>query len=59
MSVKEIDDDNATRGNVYTIYTTQIHANQSFDTQTNNNHEGKGQTSMRMHIKQKIRKQRS
>ena len=25
MSVKEIDDDNATRDNVYTIHTTQIH----------------------------------
>ena len=27
MSVKEIDKDNATRGDVYTIHTTQIHTN--------------------------------
>ena len=27
--MKEIDDDNATRGNVYTILTIQIHTNKS------------------------------
>ena len=29
MSVKEIDNDNATRGNVYAIHTAQIHTNKS------------------------------
>ena len=41
MSVKEIDDDNATRGNVYTIHTTQIHTNTPHLETKNNKHEGK------------------
>ena len=31
MSVKEIDYDNETKGNVYTIHTTQIHTKQSIE----------------------------
>ena len=37
MSMKEIDDDNATRGYVYTITTIEIHTNKSIEHATNSN----------------------
>ena len=51
MSTKEIDNANATRGNMYTIYTKQMHTKKYIEHVSNkpNNNKHKRKTSMQIH----------